>query len=269
MAEKLRVEALAPLLPSMSGADLEVYETIDSTNLRCKTLAAQGAAAGTAVAADCQTAGRGSRGRSFSSPEGQGVYLSVLLRPGCRAEEMRHLTAMAAVAIREAIVEACGLETGIKWVNDLVCNGRKLCGILVELAFAPDGTVSSAVVGAGVNCSQRLEDFPPELQEMAGSVQMFTGVPVDRTALCAAMIRRLRALQEKLFSGREEYLRRYAEHCVTIGGHVRILGEPEREAEALGIDENAALMVRYEDGSEDRIASGEVSVRGLYGYLNH
>ena len=263
---ELTFNAVAALLPEDLRGSLEVHKTIDSTNLRCKALAAQGAAAGTAVAADEQTAGRGRLGRRFDTQAGKGVYLSVLLRPGCPGEALRHLTAMAAVAVREAIAETCGLQTDIKWVNDLLCQGRKLCGILVELGFDAAGLAESAVVGVGVNCDHAAEDFPPELRDLAGSVAMFTGKAVDRAALCAALIRRLAALQEDLFDKKADYLARYAAHCVTIGARVRVLGAEERPAICTGIDENAALKVVYDDGSEGLIAAGEVSVRGLYGY---
>ena len=263
----MKLETIAALLPE--PGILEVHETIDSTNLRCKALAAQGAVAGTAVAADCQTAGRGRLGRRFESAADLGVYLSVLLRPDCAPMALQHLTAMAAVAVREAILETCGLETGIKWINDLVFGRRKLCGILVELGFDENGRVASAVVGVGVNCAHRQEDFPEELRQKAGSISMATGRTPDRDALCAAMIRNLRALQGDLFEKKQAYLTRYAEYCITLGQRVRIVGDgPERFAQAIGLDEDAGLIVRYDDGSEGIIRAGEVSVRGMYGYTD-
>ena len=163
---------------------VQVLDTVDSTNNLAKALAVQGAPAGTVLVADCQTGGRGRLGRSFSSPPGLGVYLSVILRPEAPPPALMHLTCAVAEVLCDGVEAASGLRPGIKWTNDLVSGGRKLAGILTELSLeAESGHVQYAVVGAGVNCGQRLEDFLPELQEKAVSLTMLTGKPVDRNTV--------------------------------------------------------------------------------------
>lgn len=242
---------------------LQVLPSVDSTNTRLKALAAAGAPHGTVLAADEQTGGRGRLGRTFDSPPGSGIYLSVLLRPLCRPETLLNLTAQAAVATRQAIRAVCGVDAGIKWVNDLVLGGKKICGILTELSLeAESGLVSYVVVGVGVNCSRPAEQFPPALRQTAGSIWSQTGLRVNRNELTAAMIRALSALPAL------DWQTEYRAACVNLGQAVQILapGQPPRQGQALDVDADAALLVQTEAGIE-RIQSGEVSVRGLYGYV--
>lgn len=240
---------------------VELLPTVDSTNNYLKTRGASGAPHGTVAIAAYQTGGRGRMGRCFDSAPGAGVYLSVLLRPACPPQALMTLTAQAAVATRRAIRSATGTEVGIKWVNDLVLNGRKLCGILTELSIeAESGLVSYAVVGVGVNCNRA--DFPPALRGIAGSLLSETGKRVDRNALAATMIRALSALPEL------EWQAEYRAACVNLGKDVQILapGQPPRLGHAIDIGPNAELMVQTENGVE-AVQSGEVSVRGMYGYI--
>jgi len=247
---------------------VQVLSLVDSTNTQCKALAAQGAPEGTVLIADAQTGGRGRLGRSFSSPAGQGIYLSVILRPECPPTELTHLTAVAAVAMCDAVEKAHGLRPKIKWTNDLVAGKKKLCGILTELSIRLDGITDYAVVGIGLNCGQEPEDFPEEIRDIATSLRLCTGVPVDRAKLAAQMVRELAEMRKNLFTGKEQTLQRYAEDCITIGQRVRIVrADEERFALATGIDRDACLQVQYDDGTRGIIATGEVSVRGMYGYL--
>ena len=233
-------------------------KTVRSTNLLVKALAAQGAPEGTAIFAERQTEGRGRLGRSFYSPAGTGLYFSVLLRPALPARELSDLTARVAVCVRRAICDTCGVQVGIKWVNDLCLNGKKLGGILTELV---GGETPAAVVGIGINCSQTA--FPPELSGIAGSIYTETGTSVDREALAAACLRRLSELYET------DWLDEYRQCCVTLGQPVRILSaQGQREAFAEDVTDTAALLVRNPDGTREEIFSGEVSVRGLYGYTS-
>ena len=162
------------------------YETVGSTNTELMALARQGAAEGTVVLAGQQTAGRGRMGRSFQSPAGLGLWMSVLLRPTCPPERLPPVTALTAAACAGAIREVRGAEVGVKWPNDLVLDGRKLCGILTELESGGEGL--ALVIGIGLNVSQRREDFPPELRETAGSLAMLTGREVPREALAGAIL---------------------------------------------------------------------------------
>ena len=256
----------AAVITGDTGADVRVYDEVTSTNTVAKQLAAEGCHAGTCVLAERQTAGKGRRGRGFSSEPG-GLYFSVVLRPGVLPEQLMHLTAMTAVATRRAILETTGLDTDIKWTNDLVCGTHKLCGILTELSIeAETRTVDYVVAGIGVNCNQTA--FAPEIADIAASIRMETGKPVDRSLLANAMLRQMLALARELQSGRAAWLAEFAAHCITIGQPVQIIrGDTVREAFAEGIDGEAALLVRYPDGTREAVNSGEVSVRGLYGYV--
>ena len=263
-ADLLDPEAIRAALDGHPWAGtVEVLPVVDSTNSYLKKLGAAGAPHGTVAIADCQTGGRGRLGRSFDSAPGAGVYLSVLLRPACPPSALMTLTAQAAVATRRAIRAVTGAEAGIKWVNDLVLNGRKICGILTELSMeAESGLVGYAVVGVGVNCNRTVTDFPPELRDTVGSLLSETEKRVDRNALVAAMIRALSALPEL------DWQEEYRSACVNLGKDVQILapGQPPRLGKALDVGHNGELMVRTETGLE-AVQSGEVSVRGLYGYV--
>ena len=163
------------------------YDTLDSTNTQCKRLAAEGVESAV-VTADCQTAGRGRMGRRFQSPPGLGLYLSVLWRTGLAAGTLPMITPLAAVAVCRAIEGVCGLRCGIKWPNDLLLGGRKVCGILTESAFRPDGTPDWVIVGIGVNVSQTADDFSPDVAAIATSLRHQLGRDVSRDALAQALV---------------------------------------------------------------------------------
>ena len=245
---------------------LHRFETIDSTNTYLKQLAEAGAEGGTAVIAHSQTGGRGRLGRSFHSPAGSGIYLSYLLRPNCKPEGLMHLTCAVAVAMCDAVEKATGLRPGIKWTNDLVWQKRKLGGILTELGFE-NGLVSYAVVGIGINCTQTEEDFPRELRSIATSLSAVSGKAVDMVALEEQMLAALQTMAESL-DRKDDILRRYRSDCVTLGQQVCVVRADEvTHGTALDVDGDGALVVRFEDGSVRAVSSGEVSVRGMYGYL--
>ena len=173
---------------------LQAFESLDSTNNYLKKLAAEGAAEGTVVIADEQTAGRGRMGRSFASVAGCGIYMSMLLRPAdCTPDCAQSLTAVCAVAVCRAIEKVCGRAPGIKWINDLYLRGKKICGILCE-SSVKNGKVDYAVLGIGLNVTTRIEDFPEELRETAGSLLTQTGFTFERGKLIAAIIAELSSL---------------------------------------------------------------------------
>ena len=236
---------------------VRVFPVLDSTNLQLKREAAAGASEGSVCIAEEQTAGRGRLGRSFLSQREAGVYLSALLRPDCSQRTLMTLTAQAAVAVRRAICAVCGVAPDIKWVNDLLLGGRKICGILTELGTdAESGRISYAVVGAGVNCNQLISAFPPELQGVAGSIFSQTGVRIERDRLAAEMIRQLSALPGL------DWRPEYRAACVTLGKEVLLLqAGAQIPATALDVGEEAELLVRYADGSPGSVLSGEASLR--------
>ena len=249
-------------------AHFHYYPTIDSTNDQLRSLARQGAPEGTVLLADHQTGGHGRRGRSFHSPEGVGIYLSILLRPNCKPTELMHLTCATAVAMCNAVEKAAGFRPGIKWTNDLVYGKRKLGGILTELGFTAKGEVDYAIVGIGINCCQQPQDFPQEIQNIAASLSMITGQNTDRAVVAAAMMEALEEMNRRLLTGQEEMLQQYRADCITLGQEVSLVRSEEiRYGKALDVDESGALVVCFSDGHTEAVNSGEVSVRGMYGYI--
>lgn len=241
---------------------------VDSTNDYLKNRAAEGAPHGTAALSDYQTGGHGRRGRSFLSPPGVGLYLSILLRPECPPTQLMHLTCAAGVAMCNAIEEGVGFRPGIKWTNDIVYGRRKLGGILTELRLNAKGLVDYAIVGIGINCCQRLQDFPPEIREMAGSLSMVTGQEIDRFRVAAAELDALYDMSIRLLTEQDDLISQYRKDCITIGQDISLVrGEEVRHGKALDVDDAGALVVLFPDGHTEAINSGEVSVRGMYGYV--
>lgn len=261
---------LSRLSPDYPWKDrFQFFPELGSTNDQLKLLARQGAPHGTVFIADRQTGGHGRLGRSFLSPGGVGVYLSALIRPDCAPTELMHLTCAVAVAMCDAVESACGFRPGIKWTNDLVVDGRKLGGILTELSLsAKTGLVDYAVVGIGINCRQQPEDFDASIRDMACSAQMAAGHDIDRNRLAAEMVRHLAEMDRNLLSDRQAMLERYRAGCITLGREISILrGDEISHGTALSVDDTGGLVVRLENGEIRTVSSGEVSIRGLYGYI--
>lgn len=252
--------------PGTDCPDLRCLKEIDSTNSYLKREALLGAPHGTVAVARRQTAGRGRMGRSFVSPAGRGAYLSVLLRPALPPDKLMCATGMAAVAVCRAIETTCGAAPRIKWTNDLVLGGKKLCGILAELALG-GGDTPSLVIGAGVNVSHSREDFGPQVADIATSLAL-EGYQVPQAALLAAMIEELYRLSADLGGDIGGWVEAYRRRCVNLGREVRLLwSEGQERATALDIDDRFGLVIRRQDGTVTTVRTGEVSVRGLYGYV--
>lgn len=253
-----------PLLSTCAlGRAINHYEhTLTSTNAVLKDMAKQGAPHGSLCLCERQTAGRGRMKRQWSSPEGQGVWLSVLLRPRMRPENAPLITFCCALAMAEAVRSVTGLDAQIKWPNDLVLHGRKLCGILLEMGFDAQGMY--VVAGTGLNV--RRGAYPPGLAERAISIEECANLP-DRGAIIAAYLKALEdavsAIEQDGFDGIAGELRR---GCITLGSRVHILGAEEFTGVAEDIDETGALLVRTE-GELRRVLAGDVSVRGVMGYV--
>lgn len=248
---------------------VHLFDEVNSTNTLAKELAAKGAPAGTVIIADRQSAGRGRLGRSFLSPGGMGIYCSVILRPNCMPQELMHLTCAVAVAMCDAVEASFGFRPGIKWTNDLVTGGKKLGGILTELSLCPKtGLVDAAIVGIGINCRQQESDFDDSIRPIACSARMAAGQDVDRNVLAAEMIRAMAQCDQTLLTGRPAMLETYRRDCITLGKQISILrGDEVSHAVALRVDDEGALVVRLDSGELRTVTSGEVSVRGLYGYI--
>lgn len=264
--EKEILSALGPV--ARVGKQLSYLPTCPSTNDLLKAMAEEGAAEGTVLLAGEQTRGKGRLGRSFTSAAGKGIYLSALLRPDLPPQALLPLTGFVAEAMVRAVFRVTGVRPAIKWVNDLLLNGRKLCGILTESAFGAGGRLQYVVVGVGLNVNYAREDFPPELRDLAGSLQTELGRPFPLAPLAAAMIEELDALYTALLADRAQaYLAAYRQDCMTLQRDVLLVQNGvSTPAYALDVDDALGLLVRYPDGRESLVRSGEASVRGLTGY---
>ena len=239
-------------------APIHLYDRLESSNQTAKRLALSGAPHGTLVLTNQQSAGRGRMGRKFESPAGQGIYLSLLLRADIPAADAQTVTVSAAVAVCRAVKALCGLELSIKWVNDLYYHGKKVCGILTEAgADLESGRLEWLVVGIGLNFTTPPEAFPAELRRLAGSLFPGGPAPVSRVALAAAIARELLTLCPA-FDCLEEYRAR----CFVPGHWVTVCTDRETYAAlALSIDDAGRLVVRRENGREEALQHGEVSIR--------
>ena len=249
------------LSPACQRLELTVLPTVSSTNAWLREQAAQGAPEGSAVIAGGQTAGRGRFGRSFFSPEETGVYLSVLLRPSCAPlPQVTRLTALAAVALCQAIEAVSGRSPEIKWVNDIFLDGKKVCGILSEASFSMEtGTVDYAVLGVGMNVYPPAQGFPPELEQTAGWI-LDTPLPDGKNRLAGEFLNRFWALWTEALPA--DAIREYRRRNLVIGKSLTVtLGNEARAAYALDIDEECRMVVRFEDESIQALSYGEVQIR--------
>lgn len=269
--DRLSPAAISARLPGglALGQEIICLDTVDSTNTYLKKLAAEGGRHGTVAIADEQTGGRGRRERTFQSPRGAGLYLSVLLRPSCLPMEAVDLTAWVAVAVCNAIETLCGTRPDIKWTNDLLLHGRKLCGILTEMGIEGEsGALQYVVAGAGINLRQSRADFAAlGLEETATSLAA-EGLDkgLDRCALAAALITELDTMAAQFPARRADWLSRYRAGCITAGRRVLVVrGDRADPALALGVEDDFSLRVRWDDGREETVSAGEVSIRGLMG----
>lgn len=249
-----------------AGQNLVHFDTVDSTNKRAKEMGEAGAEHGTVVYAECQEAGRGRRGRSWVSPKCGNVYMSILLRPEIPIVQAPMLTLVLAYSAAAVLEEEFQVETGIKWPNDLVINGRKICGILTEMSVE-QAEIKQVVAGIGINLVD--EEFPEELSEKATSIWLETGKMLEREALIALIWKRFEKEYEQFCQrGDLSHLRKeYNRMLVNKDAVVTILeAGSEYQALALGINDKGELLVDR-DGRTEIISSGEVSVRGIYGYV--
>lgn len=249
-----------------AGCSIFYYDTLDSTNTRAKQLAEEGCPTGTLVVANRQDAGKGRRGRSFTSPEGDGIFMTLVLKPDINPNHASMLTLVAALAVSAAIAEQTGRPAGIKWPNDIVMNGKKVCGILTEMSAQFD-YVNHIVVGIGINVHN--ETFPKEFSETATSIYLETGKHENRAELIEKVLERFEQYYA-VFMETEDLsglVREYNARLVNMHRQVKVLDAKEPfEGQAMGITPHGELIV---DTWESRrlVSSGEVSVRGIYGYV--
>ena len=248
------------------GTEICYFDVTDSTNTQAKSLGEGDAPNGTLVVAGKQESGRGRRGRSFESPAGTGIFMTLLLRPEIEPQNASMLTLVSALAVAKGIEHMVDLPVQIKWPNDIVINGKKVCGILTEMSAQMD-YVNYIVIGIGINVSN--EEFPEEIKDVATSIYLESGKHVNRAMLI-----------EKIWEEFEDYyelyektqdlsslVKEYDSYLVNRGQKVRVLDSKEPyEGKAMGITDRGELIV---DTWEARrlVSAGEVSVRGVYGYV--
>ena len=242
------------------------FETIDSTNLKAKELAAAGAEHGTLVTADTQYAGIGRRGRSWSSEKDAGIYMSMLLRPEIETDKASMLTLVAALAVETAIAESFNCQPMIKWPNDIVLNKKKICGILTEMALK--GTeIDYVVVGIGINANNK--DFPEEIKNTASSLSLELNSEINREMLITKVWKQFAVYYELFLQTGDLSLikEEYEKALVNKEETVKVL-DPlgEYTGIAKGITNTGELIVDTESGITF-VSGGEVSVRGIYGYV--
>ena len=256
--EQLRTKVL--------GQTIYYKDEIDSTNNKAKELARKGAKEGTLVVADQQTSGKGRLGRVWESPAGTGIWMSIILRPNILPQYASQITLVAGLDMCEAIQEVTGLNAMIKWPNDVVVGGKKVCGILTEMSAEIEG-INYIVVGIGVNVN--MKHFPETLP-YASSLVLQGGKEYSRKEIITNFLERFEKDYEqyKVNPDLEALQKRYERNCINLHKKVKLVRKSgEVVAEAIGINKEGELCVKYEDGTEETVLSGEVSVRGLYGYI--
>lgn len=269
---ELEIKDMLSLVPELGNIRLFYFDKIDSTNQAARRASEQQAPEWSLFVADCQTAGRGRLGRSWHSQAGSGLWFSVLLRPKAEPASLSNLTLFAGLCAAKALRSATGLDIAIKWPNDLVAmpSGRKVCGILTEMILE-EFNVQAAILGIGINVNNL--DFPPDIKDMATSLSQAGGISLSRIALLKSVLTELKAgytgFVNSLDAEEPAWLQEYAELCATLQRSVVIRQTDGQSMEgiAVGITSNGDLIVKLADGKIIHCHSGEVSVRGLLGYI--
>lgn len=264
------VESLLNHDLSMLGIDtVRVYDTIDSTNLEAKRQASKGVKSGLFIARE-QTLGKGRRGRQWVSSKDSGIYMSLLLRPNIEPRKASMLTLLAGLAVKKSIQEAYGLEARIKWPNDLVIGKRKVCGILTEMNAEID-YLNYVVIGIGINMTKQV--FSEDIQEIATSLSNELQFEIHSdtyetfiVTIAKYIVTYMKQLEIK---GDLSFIKAdYESACLNVSGELKIEARDETyTCQGLGINELGELLVEKTDGTVKAVYSGEVSVRGLYGYV--
>lgn len=265
-------EIASRLTTKWAGRKLYYLDTTGSTNNDAKRMGEEGDPHGATVVADIQTAGKGRRGRSWQSLSGTALSFTILLRPDFAPDKASMITLIMALSVAEAVEETTGAEAGIKWPNDIVMNRKKICGMLTEMTMTPEmDEIQYIVVGAGINVNNASpEEFHEDVRPTATSLRIETGRQISRAELLNRVLLRFEENYEIFLttldlSGLRE---RYQRHLLNMGAQVRVL-DPAGEFTGVseGIDDRGELIVVKENGERVPVYAGEVSVRGLYGYV--
>ncbi len=262
-----QAEILSSIRGSWAGREILYLDEVDSTNTAAKKAAENGAVHGTLVVSERQTGGKGRRGRAWDSPRGTGIFMTLILRPNMAPVHASMLTLVAALAVAGGIKECTGASSLIKWPNDIVMGGKKVCGILTEMSADPD-CINYVAVGIGINVNR--EEFPEEIREVAASIFTETGKKTKRSLLISAVMAAFERYYEIFMKTTDMsgLLEEYNGKLANCGRTVRVLDPAgEYSGTAIGIDREGELLVEMEDTTVRRVLSGEVSVRGIYGYV--
>ena len=241
------------------GADIYLFDAIDSTNDYALKLAKEGAKEGTVVLSESQSKGKGRLGRSWFSPSGANIYLSIILRPQMPTSQIPLLTFAAAIAVAKSIRDVTNLDADIKWPNDILIRGKKVAGILSEMGAEKD-KVNFAIVGIGINVNLDKKDIPLELIDKATSIKIESNSLIDRTNLICRIIENLEEWYN-LFErkGINDIIKEWKRLAITIGRDVKVQsGNSFVEGRAVDIDENGALLIKDRDGIIQRVLSGDI-----------
>jgi BirA family biotin operon repressor/biotin-[acetyl-CoA-carboxylase] ligase len=249
------------------GKNIIYYDSIGSTNSKAKELAEKGQEHGTVVISEEQTAGRGRLGRNWVSPKYKGIWMSIILRPNIITENISQITLLGAAAVQKAIMEM-GIKAGIKWPNDIVLNSKKVCGILTEMSGEIDH-INYLVMGIGINVNLEEEDIPLELKDMATSLKLESGKYVERKHLLANVLNIFEELYNDFVqSGNiKEVIDICRKNSILLGREIKLINKGKATtAKAIDINDDGELVIENEQGRVEYIVSGEVSIRGVYGY---
>ena len=260
-------EVASRLQTERMGRQIRYFSRIDSTNQYAKRIAEEGAPDGTLIIADEQTAGKGRSGRTWVTPPAEAIAFTLLLRPKLSPDRISMVTLVMGLAVTNAVNSLYDVSAGIKWPNDVVIKGRKLCGILTEMS-AEVRQVNYIVIGVGINAN--LTSFPEEIREIATSLRLELGCDINRAELIARVMTEFERLYAEFEAQGDlgAVMQEYNELCLNAGSKVRVL-DPNGEytGTSRGINSMGELLVETEDGKMQEVYAGEVSVRGIYGYV--
>lgn len=249
------------------GKQIIYFDSVDSTNTKAKEIA-QNVEEGTVIIAEEQTKGRGRLGRSWVSHKGKGIWMSIVIKPDLNPVEASKITQVAAAAVSEAI-RAIGINNYIKWPNDIVINNKKTCGILTEMSGELN-RINYIVVGIGINVNNNINDFPDELKRKATSLKIESGIKIERKKLVAEILNNFEELYNELVKSNtiNKSLKICREYSAVIGREIKIISRSEEfVGKAIGLTEEGELLIKDIEGNVKKIISGEVSVRGMDGYV--
>ena len=247
--------------------EIVYFEEVGSTNVEATRLATEGKNHGTLVLADSQSGGRGRRGRNWHTPKSTSIAMSIILKPKMEAEYASMLTLIQAMAVAKAVEDVSGLYAQIKWPNDILVNEKKVCGILTEMNLS-GSKISSIIIGTGINVNQ--EEFPEEIADIATSLKREAKAVISREELIEKICHYFEKFYESFMQTKDlsAIMEEYNKRLVSVGRRVKVL-DPMQEftGEALGINSKGELLVKKENGQIANVYAGEVSVRGIYGYV--